>query len=525
MPASRRIAPQNHVVGIEFNNQGARKMATLNADEILASRRAVADRLMCGVLLAHLIVCFVVAASTSSWGLAAAIAIPALVVPALLTYLSPGALVTRLAVAVSFMVFSALLIQQTHGMVEAHFGIFVLLAMILYYRDWRPVVLAAIVIVIHHVLFNALQGGSTGVMILSGGPSLSLILIHAAYVVFETVLLAYMAIQMRQSVLENEQVIGVAREVAAGNLVSIKSTGKANGNATFNSVVAMQDNLHRTMVDVRDQATAVMKDAHGISAASERVAEVMASQEKSAVTMRGSLDQLAESLTDISGRAEEAQAMASRSGQCASEGSGVVRAAIGEIQTIVQVIENSAKNVEQLGAQADRIISVVGLIKEIANQTNLLALNAAIEAARAGEQGRGFAVVADEVRKLAERTSSATEEIGAMMLEVSASKVATLETINQGVIRVQSGVELSAKAGASIEQITNEAGKVFDVIQTISSMLQQQNRVARDVASQVESLTKQVEDSDTAARSSREATLRLESVANRLQGAVSHFAL
>ena len=132
---------------------------SIDVDAILMERRAMADRLMLWVLGFHLLACFGVAAATASWGLAAAVGIPAVAVPLLLSRMAPGALVTRLAVAVSTMVFSALTIQQTGGMIEAHFGIFVLLAVLLYYRDWRPLVLAAAVIAVHHLLFNALQGG------------------------------------------------------------------------------------------------------------------------------------------------------------------------------------------------------------------------------------------------------------------------------------------------------------------------------------------------------------------------------
>lgn len=499
---------------------------SIDVDAILMERRAMADRLILWVLGFHLLACFGVAAATASWGLAAAVGIPAVAVPLLLSRMAPGALVTRLAVAVSTMVFSALTIQQTGGMIEAHFGIFVLLAVLLYYRDWRPLVLAAAVIAVHHLLFNALQGGGSGVVVLKDGPNLNVILIHALYVVVETAVLTYMAVQLRLSALENAQVVDVAKQVALGNLAThADARVSAGDDSIFSSVVEMQRGLRSTMQEVREESVRVLQDAGDISVASQKVTDAMAAQGHAAATMRQSLDSLTGTLTDVASRAEEAQGLATRSGQCASEGSEVVKAAIGEMKTIAEVIENSARNVEQLGAQADRIISVVGLIKEIANQTNLLALNAAIEAARAGEQGRGFAVVADEVRKLAERTSSATEEIDTMMQEVSASKTATLTTIGHGVARVQSGVELSAKAGESINEITSEAAHVVSVVREIAELLQAQNRVARDVASHIGAMIQRVDESGSAAESSREATLRLESVANKLQAAVSRFRL
>jgi methyl-accepting chemotaxis protein len=203
----------------------------------------------------------------------------------------------------------------------------------------------------------------------------------------------------------------------------------------------------------------------------------------------------------------------------------VVKSTVDEISSIAATIQDSARNVEQLGSRSDRVVEIVRLIKDIAGQTNLLALNAAIEAARAGEQGRGFAVVADEVRKLAERTSQATEEIDGVMREILESKTATLTSIEAAVTRVEHGVGLASAAGQSIERITDSAGAVDAVIADISQTLREQSQVADAAAQQVADMASIAEACHVAAAGNIEHEDRLQNVARHLEQAVQRFSV
>jgi methyl-accepting chemotaxis protein len=181
-----------------------------------------ADRVMAATLGVLLVITMVVAALTGTWLEALAVGMPAFVVPMALIYTAGGRLQTRMGVAIAFMVFSALLIQQTHGMIEAHFTIFILLSFLLFYRDWRPILAAAVVIAVHHVAFNFLQAANTGVYVFIQGADLRIVLVHALYVVFASAWLMYMAVNLRAEMDlfggMPQEVTEIVRKVAAGDL-------------------------------------------------------------------------------------------------------------------------------------------------------------------------------------------------------------------------------------------------------------------------------------------------------------------
>ncbi len=186
-------------------------MQAIHADRVMAATLGV---VFAGILL--------VAALTGTWIEALAVGLPAFAVPMILIYSAPGRLQSRIGVAIAFMIFSALLIQQTRGMIEAHFTIFVLLSFLLFYRDWRPILVAGVVIAVHHLAFNFLQAADTGVYVFIQGADLNLVLVHALYVVFACAWLMYMAVNLRAEMNlfggMPQEVTDIARKVAAGDL-------------------------------------------------------------------------------------------------------------------------------------------------------------------------------------------------------------------------------------------------------------------------------------------------------------------
>ena len=195
------------------------------------------------------------------------------------------------------------------------------------------------------------------------------------------------------------------------------------------------------------------------------------------------------------------------------------------MRSIADSVRESAKSVQELGSCSDQIGKIVGVIDDIADQTNLLALNAAIEAARAGEQGLGFAVVADEVRKLAERTTKATKEIAEMIQSVQTETSGAVEKMQSGTQQVEKGVEVTAKAGASLKQIIGQAEHVGEVVTQIATAANEQWSATEQVNNNMEQINKLVAESAEGAQQSAKACEQLSSLALELQKLVSRFQL
>ena len=183
----------------------------------------------------------------------------------------------------------------------------------------------------------------------------------------------------------------------------------------------------------------------------------------------------------------------------------------------------SSSNVQNLTQRAAQIGSIVQLIKEIAEQTNLLALNAAIEAARAGEQGRGFAVVADEVRKLAERTSNSTQEITAMIEKIQGGTRLAIQSMEAGVVRVGEGAALAERAGEAINQIKDGVGQVVSAVNEISESLKAQSASNSENAHKVESIARLSEENSNAFRETAKTVQYIDDLARNLGNLVGRF--
>jgi methyl-accepting chemotaxis protein len=258
---------------------------------------------------------------------------------------------------------------------------------------------------------------------------------------------------------------------------------------------------------------------------SERIAAASETQSQAATSMAASVEEMTVSINHVSDSASDADKMAQKSGESAREGSETIRSVVSDINRVATDIGGAAKSVEDLGEQSREIASVVNIIKEVADQTNLLALNAAIEAARAGEQGRGFAVVADEVRKLAERTSASTEDIARIVSLISAGTENAVRTMRQQSEGVKSTVELSERAGVTIGQINEASGAVVNAISEISLALSEQSTASTEIAKNVERIANMSEDNTVAVRQVASSAQILAERADKLKVTVDNFKL
>ncbi|MDP2962455.1 MAG: HAMP domain-containing methyl-accepting chemotaxis protein [Sulfurimicrobium sp.] len=318
-------------------------------------------------------------------------------------------------------------------------------------------------------------------------------------------------------------IIVVERDSDFTRQVDVSSDDELGRTArAFNQLIVT---MRETISSILGNVSRVSVSVGSMAAASSQVASSSAHQSEAASAMAAAVEQLTVSINHVSDSARDALELSRKSGELSSQGGEVIHRAVNEMSQIATTVRQASETIEALGRQSDQVTSVVQVIKDVADQTNLLALNAAIEAARAGEQGRGFAVVADEVRKLAERTTKATEEITAMIGGMQDSSRSAVTTMESAVARVGSGVTLAEQAGQSINQIKAGTEQVIHVVNDIYSALAEQSQASNDIAAHVEQVAQMTEENSAAAGASARSAEELEGLVGDMSRAVSKFKI
>ncbi|MDO8206629.1 MAG: PAS domain-containing methyl-accepting chemotaxis protein [Gallionella sp.] len=265
--------------------------------------------------------------------------------------------------------------------------------------------------------------------------------------------------------------------------------------------------------------------ARHLSEAMTKVAEGSQSQSAAANSMSIAVEKMTASIDQIAENAGEVRRVSDNSTSLAAEGGKIVRQVVDDMSKTNQAVLNTAQTMRNLGEQSDQIQNVVKVIKEIADQTNLLALNAAIEAARAGEQGRGFAVVADEVRKLAEKTARSTQEIAGMVDEIRGSTSNAIAEMVATVEMVKAGSVQAEQAGGAIVKINEGVSRVLSGVEDISSSIREQSLASREIADNVERVARMSGENSEAIRDVFGTVGNLETLSSALDQSVSHFRI
>ena len=382
-------------------------------DKSKTGQALIGDRVMAAALALGALASLAIANEFGQMGLAA---VGAGVISAIglgAWMMSPGSLLSRLAFAFALTAMVALHIDLGRGTIEFHFGVFVVLGLLLVYSDWRPILLAAGLVAVEHLVTDRMQAFGADVYCTTS-PSVLKVVMHAVYVILQTGAEIYMTVWMNRA----------ARQGAA-------------------SADALTDTLGRlraALATTQESAARIESASHEIAGGN---ADLRQRTEQSAAQLRraaGSMAQLTAIVNSSAESAEGANRQAASASQVAERGGEVVREVVSKM--------------DDIATSSRRIADIIGVIDGIAFQTNILALNAAVEAARAGEQGRGFAVVASEVRSLAQRSATAAREIKGL--------------INVSVENVDAGSRLVGEAGRTMQEIVTGIRSVAGTIDEIS---------------------------------------------------------
>ncbi len=398
-----------------------------------------------------------------------------------------GSVVSSIVLACCLMGMTALHIQLGRGTLEFHFGVFATLAVLLVYRDWRPVVAAAGLIAVHHVAFDRLQAAGVGVYCMTQ-PDFLKVMVHAGYVVVQTGFEVYMAVLMRQAAQSGEEMGRIVDHLGAGTSLALDVDRVA---VTTPLALSLQRSLGR----LNAAMLSVSHSTGNIQTASGEIASGSTDLSQRTEQTASNLQQTASAMAQLTGNVRQSAESASTANQLASS-------AVSAARRGGEVVKQVVANMDEISSSSKRIADIIGTIDGIAFQTNILALNAAVEAARAGEQGRGFAVVAGEVRSLAQRSAAAAREIKGL--------------ISASVERVASGSRQVQDAGSTMAEIVGGIQRVSDIIGEISAATAEQSKGIGSVnqaVTQLDGMTQQnaalVEESAAAAESLRDQASQL----------------
>lgn len=354
-----------------------------------------------------------------------------------------------------------------------------------------------------------------GILLISGVTLIIMIIVSIAVILVTNKLLRYIGA-------EPAEMEAIAKRVADGDLAIKMQAGKSG---VYEAMFRMVDSLHEVMKKVGQSSHEVSSASVELYTNAQSTTEGAQCVVSQAETVATASEEMTSTSTDIANNCYQAAESSKKASDVAKDGAQIVRETVDGMNRIAERVRNSASAVEKLGSRSDQIGEIVETIEDIADQTNLLALNAAIEAARAGEQGRGFAVVADEVRALAERTTKATKEIGVMIKNIQSETRLAVKAMEEGVSEVEKGTTGAARSGEALQMILEQINDVTIQINQIATAAEEQASTTREITNNIHLISETVQNSARSSQDIAIASSRLSQLSVELQELVQKFHL
>jgi len=328
---------------------------------------------------------------------------------------------------------------------------------------------------------------------------------------------------LRQLGGEPAYVTQLAERIANGDLTETIAADTAGRGSLVAAFAHMQTVIRAMVAASQKSAHALSRAAEELKSAAQQAAMATNAQSEAASGMAASVEETSVSIDQVRDSAGEARTMAAEAGEASRGGGRVIGDAASELGQVAAAVNDAAATIRELENYSSEISAIINVIREVADQTNLLALNAAIEAARAGEQGRGFAVVADEVRKLAERTTESTHTIATVVEKVQSGARRAAQEMESGVKRVSGGVELAQQAGSSVDHIQGATDRVVAAVADIGNALNEQAIAVQQIARGLERIANMAEENTLSANKTTAAADQLNVLAADLESSVARF--
>jgi len=486
------------------------------------------DKIIYLIVLAHLpVTMFLIPLGYATQGFAIVASVLVGIAMTTAYFFIRGSRLFGILAGILLMTLSAIMIQTQMGRIEMHFHIFGALALLLIYRDWMTIVAAAGAIAVHHLMFtalqlNAVQLGDMPLMIFNYGCSWGIAFLHAAFVVFESAILIYYSIIMRKEEVTGLQLIAAVTKVQSEHDLSVRLPTDENNNvaSAFNNMTEKFEQIITGLSTTSERLAITSQDLNNNSRDTSDNISTQHEQIEQAVT---AMAEMSNTIHDVAQNSQQAAASANDTDTEANKGSTLVNNAVAKTEALLGSMNTASEAMTQLEENVNNIGSVVDVIRGISEQTNLLALNAAIEAARAGEQGRGFAVVADEVRTLAQRTQESTSEIQEIIEALQSVTNKAVDSINSGQQKTSTTTEEIRAAGEVLESIVASVSKINNMNIQIATAAEQQAAVADSITENIHSISNLSQGAVSRVDNNLKAAEQLQGMSKDLIGDISAF--